>query len=102
MTADFRELVATAIYQGGDEPEWYTTYDGTANSASYELADRAIEAIFPAYLTVDEVAERVRVSKMTIYRMVQSGELPGIKFGRSFRIKVDDLVNYLESHRTGS
>ena len=38
------------------------------------------------FLTVAEVAELMRVSAMTVYRMVQSGELPAVRFGRSYRI----------------
>jgi len=38
------------------------------------------------FLTVNEVADMMRVSSMTVYRMVHSGELPAIRFGRSFRI----------------
>ena len=34
------------------------------------------------FLTVAEVAEMMRVSKMTVYRMVHAGELPAIRFGR--------------------
>lgn len=38
------------------------------------------------FYTVAEVAELMRVSKMTVYRMVNSGELPAVRFGRSFRV----------------
>lgn len=38
------------------------------------------------FLTVAEVAELMRVSKMTVYRMVHAGELPAVKFGRSYRV----------------
>ncbi len=38
------------------------------------------------FLTVAEVAEMMRVSSMTVYRMVHSGELPAVRFGRSYRI----------------
>ena len=38
------------------------------------------------FFTVTEVAEMMRVSPMTVYRMVHSGEVPAIRFGRSFRI----------------
>lgn len=38
------------------------------------------------FLTVAEVAELMRVSKMTVYRLVHSGELPAVRFGRSFRV----------------
>jgi len=38
------------------------------------------------FLTVAEVADMMRVSNMTVYRLVHAGELPAIRFGRSFRI----------------
>jgi len=38
------------------------------------------------FLTVAEVAEMMRVSNMTVYRMVHAGELPAVRFGRSYRI----------------
>lgn len=47
------------------------------------------------FLTVAEVAEIMRVSKMTVYRMVHAGELPAVRFGRSYRVPesaVTDLV----------
>jgi len=38
------------------------------------------------FLTVAEVAEMMRVSSMTVYRLVRAGELPAVRFGRSYRI----------------
>ena len=38
------------------------------------------------FLTVAEVAAMMRVSKMTVYRLVHSGELPALRVGRSFRV----------------
>ncbi|GHF13440.1 helix-turn-helix domain-containing protein [Pseudolysinimonas yzui] len=38
------------------------------------------------FLTVAEVADMMRVSTMTVYRLVKSGELPAVRFGRSYRI----------------
>lgn len=38
------------------------------------------------FVTVAEVAVMMRVSRMTVYRLVHSGELPAIRFGRSFRV----------------
>ncbi|GAA4418362.1 hypothetical protein GCM10023169_07850 [Georgenia halophila] len=40
----------------------------------------------PRFLTVAEVAQLMRVSKMTVYRMVHSGDLPAVRMGRSFRV----------------
>jgi len=38
------------------------------------------------FLTVAEVAALMRVSKMTVYRMVHAGDLPAVRFGRSYRV----------------
>jgi excisionase family DNA binding protein len=45
----------------------------------------------PELLTVAEVAALVRVSKMTIYRMIRKGELPAIAVGKSYRIPKEDV-----------
>ena len=47
------------------------------------------------FLTVAEVAEMMRVSNMTVYRLVHSGDLPAIRFGRSFRIPEQAVHDYL-------
>jgi excisionase family DNA binding protein len=47
-------------------------------------------------LTVAEVSTMLRVSKMTIYRMVHSGELDHVRVGRSFRIPANAVRGILE------
>ena len=47
------------------------------------------------FLTVAEVATAMRVSKMTVYRLVHSGELPAVRVGRSFRVPEDAVNDYL-------
>lgn len=47
------------------------------------------------FLTVAEVAAVMRVSKMTVYRLVHSGVLPAVRVGRSFRVSEDDVNEYL-------
>ena len=47
------------------------------------------------FLTVAEVASIMRVSKMTVYRMVHAGELPAVRGGRSFRVPEDAVHQYL-------
>ena len=49
------------------------------------------------FLTVAEVAEIMRVSKMTVYRLVHSGEMPAVRVGRSFRVPQDALDHYLST-----
>lgn len=48
-----------------------------------------------SFLTVAEVATIMRVSKMTVYRMVHSGELPAVRVGRSFRVPKHAVQDYL-------
>ena len=52
-------------------------------------------------LTVREVAESMRVSTMTVYRLIRSGALPAIRVGTHFRIRVTDLDHYLEAQTLG-
>ena len=48
-----------------------------------------------SFLTVAEVAKIMRVSKLTVYRMVHSGELPAVRVGRSFRVPESAVEDYL-------
>lgn len=47
------------------------------------------------FLTVAEVAALMRVSKMTVYRLVHSGEMPALRVGRSFRVPERAVDDYL-------
>lgn len=49
------------------------------------------------FLTVAEVADMMRVSTMTVYRLVHAGELPAIRFGRSFRIPESAVAMAIET-----
>lgn len=49
----------------------------------------------PKFLTIAEVASMMRVSKMTVYRLVHGGELPAVRVGRSFRVLEEDVNEYL-------
>jgi excisionase family DNA binding protein len=48
------------------------------------------------FLTVAEVADLMRVSKMTVYRLVHSGDLPAIRFGRSYRVPETAVTEALQ------
>ncbi|MFL6106968.1 MAG: helix-turn-helix domain-containing protein [Marmoricola sp.] len=49
------------------------------------------------FLTIAEVASVMRVSKMTVYRLVHGGDLPAVRVGRSFRVSEDDVNEYLRN-----
>ncbi len=46
-------------------------------------------------LTVREVAATMRVSTMTVYRLIKSGELPAIRVGKNYRIRESDVDTHL-------
>ncbi len=52
-------------------------------------------ASVPTYMTVAEVADQMRVSKMTVYRLIHSGELEAVRVGRSFRVPENAVQEFL-------
>lgn len=63
--------------------------------AAENAAESALERV--QFLTVAEVAAMMRVSKMTVYRLVHAGELPAARVGRSFRVPRDAVQDYLRN-----
>jgi excisionase family DNA binding protein len=47
-------------------------------------------------LTVGEVAGLMRVSNMTVYRLIKSGQLGAIRVGKNYRIRRTDVDRYLD------
>jgi len=52
----------------------------------------------PKLLTMPEVGEILRISKAKAYRLAQKGEILSIKSGRSVRVSLEDLKNYLKNN----
>ncbi len=48
-------------------------------------------------LSADEVAQQLRVSTMTVYRLIRRGELPAVRVGRNYRVRTQDLAAYLDA-----
>jgi excisionase family DNA binding protein len=63
------------------------------NSAPARRGERPLNEV--AFLTVAEVASIMGVSKMTVYRLVNSGHLPAIRVGRSFRVPEQAVHEFL-------
>ncbi|MBW3614550.1 MAG: helix-turn-helix domain-containing protein [Actinobacteria bacterium] len=53
-----------------------------------------------AFLTVAEVATMLRVSNMTVYRLINSGALPAVRVGKSYRLTEQDVDRYLQRSYT--
>lgn len=69
-----------------------------------EVAEQADPAVTPigggsmsgvTFFTVAEVAAVMRVSKMSVYRLIHSGDLESVRFGRSFRVSESAVDDYL-------
>jgi len=54
------------------------------------------------FMTVAEVATLMRVSKMTVYRLVHNNELPAVRVGRSFRVPRQAVHDYLSDSYHGT
>ena len=52
-------------------------------------------------LTVSEVADMMRVSNMTVYRLIKSGQLPAVRVGKNYRIREADVDRYLAERVVG-
>ena len=60
----------------------------------------AQEQARPGLLTVAEVAAMLRVSEMTIYRLIKAGELRALQIGKSYRLREEDVDAFLASRFT--
>ncbi|WP_427019322.1 helix-turn-helix domain-containing protein (plasmid) [Pseudarthrobacter sp. P1] len=48
------------------------------------------------FLTIAEVADAIRLSKMTVYRLVQSHEIAAVRFGRQYRVPEEAVEEYIQ------
>ncbi|MCQ3810065.1 MAG: helix-turn-helix domain-containing protein [Acidimicrobiia bacterium] len=51
-------------------------------------------------MTVAEVAALMRVSTMTVYRLIKARDLPAVRIGKSYRLREGDVDSYLASRYT--
>lgn len=52
-------------------------------------------------MTVNEVAQYLKISLITTYRLVQDGRIPAFKVGRNWRVKRSDLADFIEKQKRG-
>lgn len=50
----------------------------------------------PMYLTVKEVAVKLRVRPMTVYRLIHAHRLGAIQIGKSFRVPEAEYLAYVQ------
>jgi len=55
------------------------------------------EKTLPRLLNAQDVAAALNMGLSTVYLLVERGELPSIRIGRSVRIRLQDLEKFIES-----
>ena len=51
------------------------------------------------YYTIEEVAKMLKVVYLTVYRWIQSGKLVAYKAGKQYRVKKEDLNDFITSYK---
>jgi excisionase family DNA binding protein len=46
-------------------------------------------------LTVSELADHLSVHRITIYRLLKTGSIPGFKIGRVWRFELDQIATWM-------
>ena len=52
------------------------------------------------FYTAQDLADKLEVNIMTIYRYIKAGKLRAYKFGKEFRIDTKEFESFLNKHRT--
>jgi excisionase family DNA binding protein len=53
-------------------------------------------------LTVSEVASAMRISSMTVYRLIKGRQLNAIRVGKNYRIRAAEVDRYLRDQVVGA
>ena len=68
---------------------------GRRRSEATRVGPPEDEAVYEA-MTVQEVADRLRVDENTVYRLLDRGSLGGVKVGRVWRVPVAALEEFIQ------
>ena len=55
----------------------------------------------PEVLTLEQVADFFQVSRTTVLKLIQRGDIPAIREGKNYKVLRADIFTYLESLRQG-
>lgn len=53
------------------------------------------------FLTVQEVADTLRLNTLTIYKYIKDGQIEAVEFGGHYRIAQEALENFIKIHKVG-
>jgi len=52
------------------------------------------------FYKAEDLARKLKVNIMTIYRYIKAGKLKAYKIGKEFRIEAKEFKNFLNNHKT--
>jgi excisionase family DNA binding protein len=52
-------------------------------------------------MTISQVAKYLQISEITTYKLVNEGKIKAFKIGRHWRVKKDDLTEFIEKQKQG-
>ena len=61
---------------------------------------KAPERLEEELLTTDEVAQRLKITRQTVQRLIQRGQLTASRIGRGWRVKRRELEAFLQATET--
>ena len=53
------------------------------------------------FLTVQEVADLLRLSTLTLYKYIKEGNLEAMEFGGHYRVSKNSLDKFIATHKVG-
>lgn len=77
----------------------YGALVATARWSYSEVVERIVVTVDKDWLSVADVCEYLDVSPFVVTRVLRSGELPGVKIGREWRIARLDFEDWLNAQR---
>jgi len=51
-------------------------------------------------MTVEEVAAFLKLSKITVYKLVKKGQIPGFRVGNSWRFRKEDIIEAISRQQS--
>lgn len=88
------------VYQATGTPPYASLHVAEVDDESADEWSQSALDLRTRVATPEEVAERLRTSRATVYALLARGELRSIQIGRSRRVVLGDLAAYLDRLRT--
>ncbi len=62
-----------------------------------QTVDLPGNGILGEFMTVEDVADMLRINKSTVYRMAKAGRIPATRVGRQWRFRLSALEEFLDA-----